>query len=223
MNAAVAPAYLEASACPSCYSKLILTKENVLLCQNCLLGFRVQEGVPDLRFSEAIHFRKKTQASKDDRQALFTFLVGEKRNQTFEVKKGHCAVFCRSPKQDFDSDTTFVGGLDASVQNTRVDLDSKTRKVVEKSLLQASSDLVTDGIKPESLLGGFVRDTDVHLDDSVVSRTHALIYQNTKGVWVLDLVSKNGTFVNGKEVEHAQLKTNDVVSLGGASFRVNFV
>lgn len=216
--------YLEISACPTCHSKLILTKEQILFCQQCLLGFRINDEVPDLRLEQAIHFRKKQSNSASSVSALFTVLSGDRKNHTFEVKLGHCAVLCRVPDENFNADTTFVGSLDEEVQNTRIPLAQKTKKLIEKTLSVASVSLdLKAQVKPEALLGGFIRDTDFLLDDADISKTHALIYQNNEGVWLLDLVSQNGTFVNGKEVELQKLKSNDVISLGAESLRVNFI
>lgn len=216
--------YLEISACPTCHSKLILTKEQILFCQQCLLGFRVNDEVPDLRLEQAIHFRKKQNKSGSSVSALFTVLSGDRKNHTFEVKLGHCAALCRLPDENFNADTTFVGSLDEEMQNTRIPLAQKTKKLIEKTLSVASVSLdLKAQVKPEALLGGFIRDIDFLLDDAQISKTHALIYQNNAGVWLLDLVSQNGTFVNGKEVEHQQLRSNDVISLGAESLRVNFI
>ncbi len=217
---------LEICACPTCYAKLVLTKERILFCQNCLLGFRVNGEVPDLRLEQAIHFRKTAARKGQGVSALLTVLTGDKKNQTFEVRLGHCLVICRSPLQDFDSDTTFVGSLkdEGEVENTRIPLDSQTLKHVENSFAPARDNWdMLQNAQPHHVLGGFVRDTDFLVDDPNVSKTHAVIYQGRDGVWLLDLVSSNGTYVNSQEIEHQKLRNNDVVSVGAVSFRVNFI
>lgn len=225
MTVTALQSYLEAIACPSCHSKLLLTKEQILLCQPCLLGFRLNGEVPDLRLDQAIHFRKAAGRKNDRASALFTVLTGDKKNHTFEVRLGACTVLCRTPLKDFEADTTFVGKLDEEIENTRIALDGKSLRLVEKSLLQASEllDVSPNNSQPQSLLGGFVRDVDFLIDDSKVSKTHAVIFQNKEAVWLLDLVSDTGTFLNGKEIEQAKLKTNDIISVGTVSLRVNFI
>lgn len=225
MTVAALQTFLEAMACPSCQSKLLLTKEQILLCQPCLLGFRVNGEVPDLRLDQAINFRKAAGRKTDHASALFTVLTGDKKNHTFEVRLGNCLVLCRTPLKDFDADTTFVGKIDDEIENTRISLDGKSLRLVEKSLLQASEHLDNNpkSLHPQGLLGGFVRDVDFLIDDVKVSKTHAVIFQNKEGVWILDLVSDTGTFVNGKEIEQVKLKTNDIISVGSVSFRVNFI
>lgn len=62
--------------------------------------------------------------------------------------------------------------------------------------------------------------SDVIISDKSVSRMHAKIYKPDKGedtVWIQDLNSTNGTYINGKRLmpnEEAPLKEDDEVSFG---------
>jgi pSer/pThr/pTyr-binding forkhead associated (FHA) protein len=55
---------------------------------------------------------------------------------------------------------------------------------------------------------------DVVLEDMSVSRRHAIVYQRSASVRILDDRSANGTFVNGRRVTEAELGDGDVVVLG---------
>jgi len=57
---------------------------------------------------------------------------------------------------------------------------------------------------------------DFVLTDEKVSRTHARILFDGSNFYVEDLGSKNGTFVNGKQIAERQPLTgrNDVIGLG---------
>lgn len=56
---------------------------------------------------------------------------------------------------------------------------------------------------------------DVVMQDSFVSGSHCSITLDPKGSFYLqDLGSSNGTFVNGKRVQQAWLKSNDIVRIG---------
>jgi hypothetical protein len=55
---------------------------------------------------------------------------------------------------------------------------------------------------------------DVHLDDHTVSARHAIIVARAAGLRILDDRSTNGTIVNGRRVDEADLHDGDVVVLG---------
>lgn len=55
---------------------------------------------------------------------------------------------------------------------------------------------------------------DVRLDDHTVSARHAIIVARSAGLRILDDRSTNGTVVNGRRVDEAELHDGDVVVLG---------
>jgi hypothetical protein len=58
-------------------------------------------------------------------------------------------------------------------------------------------------------------------DDDFVSSRHALITPAVEGVWIEDLGSTNGTFVNGAAVTTARLlQAGDMIRIGETQFRV---
>jgi ABC-type multidrug transport system ATPase subunit len=64
-------------------------------------------------------------------------------------------------------------------------------------------------------------DNDVTVHDLLVSRHHAeLRAQRDGGYELVDLGSRNGTFVNGRRVERARLQDLDVLSVGHHLFRL---
>jgi pSer/pThr/pTyr-binding forkhead associated (FHA) protein len=54
----------------------------------------------------------------------------------------------------------------------------------------------------------------LRLDDHSVSRRHAIIVRRAGRTIILDDRSLNGTFVNGRRVEEAELTDRDVIVLG---------
>ena len=60
---------------------------------------------------------------------------------------------------------------------------------------------------------------DIRLEDSHVSRRHAIITRRADAVRVLDDRSSNGTYVNGRAVNGAYLSDGDVVRFGRVAFR----
>lgn len=55
---------------------------------------------------------------------------------------------------------------------------------------------------------------DVQLEDVSVSRRHAIVTQRRGAVRILDDRSSNGTFVNGRRIQEAELRGGDVVVIG---------
>jgi FHA domain len=74
---------------------------------------------------------------------------------------------------------------------------------------------------PVPLTIGRAEDNDLALSrDEFASAHHARIESQRDGVWVLDLGSTNGTFVNGKRLDGRRaLKEGDVVQIGDTELR----
>jgi hypothetical protein len=72
----------------------------------------------------------------------------------------------------------------------------------------------------EQLVVGRATGSDVRLDDEHVSRTHAILRYEDGRVWVQDLGSSGGTFVNGQAVTGPhELFPGDVVSFATVALR----
>jgi hypothetical protein len=82
--------------------------------------------------------------------------------------------------------------------------------------------LVKDGAETsfpltrDSTTLGRHKNNDVVVSDPKVSSFHARIDKAPEGFVIVDLKSRNGTFVNGKRAESALLRTGDEVRLGTA-------
>jgi FhaA, N-terminal domain/FHA domain len=64
---------------------------------------------------------------------------------------------------------------------------------------------------------GRSRDADVQIDDPNVSRRHAEVVQEGAAHWVVDLGSTNGTEVEGRRVQRAQLASGSRFTIGGTT------
>lgn len=67
---------------------------------------------------------------------------------------------------------------------------------------------------------GRAKGADLVIDAALVSRVHCRLEAGKDGVDVTDLVSTNGTFVNGKRVERATLVTGDTLRVGRVELRL---
>jgi ABC transport system ATP-binding/permease protein len=94
------------------------------------------------------------------------------------------------------SDTTFMPGV-LREPTSRVRIQSKVMKI---------------GRRP---------DNDIMVKDLGVSKQHAELRLSPTGRYqIIDLGSHNGTFVNGTRVNQAELKDNDIIAIGHATFRL---
>ena len=115
----------------------------------------------------------------------------------------------RSPKQE--DDTRQI------VSPKAVQYLANVQKVTVSRLI-----LVTDGRETSFPLTGDTytlgrhKNNDISVSDPKVSSFHARIDRSPDGFVLVDLGSRNGTFVNGKRIESGILKTGDEVRLGTA-------
>jgi pSer/pThr/pTyr-binding forkhead associated (FHA) protein len=60
---------------------------------------------------------------------------------------------------------------------------------------------------------------ELRLDDSSVSRRHAILVARPSGARILDDRSSNGTFVNDRRIQQVDLQGGDVIALGRVVLR----
>jgi pSer/pThr/pTyr-binding forkhead associated (FHA) protein len=60
---------------------------------------------------------------------------------------------------------------------------------------------------------------ELRLDEGSVSRRHAILVPRSAGARILDDRSANGTFVNGRRIQQADLCNGDVIVLGRVVLR----
>ncbi|WP_225781077.1 FHA domain-containing protein [Xenophilus sp. Marseille-Q4582] len=66
---------------------------------------------------------------------------------------------------------------------------------------------------------GRAQGSDLLLDTPLASRLHALLSVREDGVYVSDLDSSNGTYLNGRKIDRAQLRHRDVIRVGDCDIR----
>lgn len=61
---------------------------------------------------------------------------------------------------------------------------------------------------------------DFRIEDSIVSSKHAVIDVNSDALYIRDLDSTNGVFLNNKKIKHSILKSGDEIIIGSALFYI---
>ena len=64
------------------------------------------------------------------------------------------------------------------------------------------------------------QDCDMCVPLMVISRRHCAINMDEGKLWIRDLDSRNGTFVNGEKIDEVELKAGDNIQIGPLSFLV---
>jgi FHA domain-containing protein len=90
--------------------------------------------------------------------------------------------------------------------------------VVDSPALERGEEILVDSLPVALGRGG---QNDVPLDgDDFTSARHARFESRRDGVWVEDLGSTNGTFVNGRQITRPlQLEVDDTVRIGDTELR----
>src|SRR3954451_17830575 len=75
-------------------------------------------------------------------------------------------------------------------------------------------------VNDKPIIVGRSSDLDMVLVEDMVSRKHARIAMQQEQIWIEDLGSTNGTFVNGEKIKRARLKEGDRVLIGTSILKV---
>jgi pSer/pThr/pTyr-binding forkhead associated (FHA) protein len=154
--------------------------------------------------------------SADKRRiAFFEITEGKNKGQVVKLPLGTCKAIGRSLD---DINKTQVFSMDFTMS-----LDDFTKKLIMNYIAKKSpQDKKAVQETSTENIGSFKRLPDLVLDDPAISRLHAMMFHDQNGAGVLDLVSKNGTFVNGEEVESKSLQNGDLVEVGGSKMVFSF-
>ncbi len=78
-------------------------------------------------------------------------------------------------------------------------------------------------LRPGNIFIGRREDVTVRIDDPTVSQLHAMVSVGPQEVWIFDLESKNGTYVNGDRVKSKPLQPGDRIRIGPAELEFHAV
>lgn len=200
---------LEILVCPKCKGALTAAEGgSALVCKTCQLKYPVRENIPVMLVDEAVSVKtSKSQSSVSKTEtpvATFRIIAGPNKGLSFHLERFTCKAIGRSI---LDPNKTAMFDVEVSLS-----LDESTKGLVQNYISRQFKEAKSSTSK--STTGIFKRTGDVILDDMAISRLHSMIFFGESGVGVLDMVSKNGTFINGEEIESRLLKKGDAVEMG---------
>lgn len=70
----------------------------------------------------------------------------------------------------------------------------------------------------DKLVVGREAPSDVIVDDAQLSHHHFRIWRKGASLWIEDLESRNGTYVNGSKIDSHELRDGDIIEAGGQVF-----
>lgn len=96
--------------------------------------------------------------------------------------------------------------------------------ILQSTDSEADASPVTFRIKPGTIKTvGRAPRADFIVDAALVSRLHCRLEVTDDRIDVIDLSSTNGTFVNGKRIERARLRSGDLLQVGRLALKVERV
>lgn len=189
---------LEFLACPQCKAKVEPVESGeALFCRRCHVTFPVRNGIPImlLRHSVEFHSGRKPKKERAEGGHLFRVAGGPKSGTTFFLEPGTCRLLAREEEGSPAGET-----IDLSIDHHT---QSLITTYIAKQFPQSKGEAF------------FHRSHDVLIADAGLSAPHAIFFCDQSGVVaLLDLVSRSGTFVGGREVESCLLQPGDVVECG---------
>ena len=126
-----------------------------------------------------------------------------------------CGAYLSRP-EGTDEPTTMTYTVDESGEMHQVDIDEMVEKAGAALVIRSGGGRAGESftLDDDKVSIGRTPDAGVFLDDVTVSRNHALLVKRRDGLYIDDLGSLNGTYVNRRRIESHQLSDGDEIQIG---------
>jgi pSer/pThr/pTyr-binding forkhead associated (FHA) protein len=133
-----------------------------------------------------------------------------------------CGAYLGRP-EGADEPTTMTYKVDETGEYQPIDIDEEVGKAGAALVIRSGGGRAGESFPAdeERMSIGRTPDAAVFLDDVTVSRKHAELVRDGDTFTISDLGSLNGTFVNKKRIETAELEDDDEVQIG--KYRLTFL
>jgi len=99
--------------------------------------------------------------------------------------------------------------------------DSKRNRPPKIILTHQGETLLQVALDQPRLLIGRSEHNDLRIDADLISRNHALLIRSGNTTFIMDLNSKNGTYVNSRRISNQVVIDKDIISIG--DHRIKFI
>jgi pSer/pThr/pTyr-binding forkhead associated (FHA) protein len=130
-----------------------------------------------------------------------------------------CGAFLGGPAEgggSGDEPTTMTYTVDDTGEMQPVDIDETVERSGAALVIRAGGGRAGESfaLGEDRVSIGRSPDAGVFLDDVTVSRNHALLVRRRDGLYIDDLGSLNGTYVNRRRIESHRLADGDEIQVG---------
>ena len=126
-----------------------------------------------------------------------------------------CGAYLGRP-EGADEPTTMTYKVDETGEYTPVDIEEEVEDAGAALVIRAGGGRAGESfqITGDRMSIGRTPDAGVFLDDVTVSRNHALLVRREDGIYIDDLGSLNGSYVNRSRIESHLLTDGDEIQIG---------
>jgi len=123
---------------------------------------------------------------------------------------------CGAHLENQGDQTTITYKVDETGELRPVDLDEVVSTEGAALVIRSGGGRAGESfpVESERMTIGRSPDANVFLDDVTVSRNHALLVKRRDGLYIDDLGSLNGTYVNRRRIESHKLSSGDELQIG---------
>jgi pSer/pThr/pTyr-binding forkhead associated (FHA) protein len=120
------------------------------------------------------------------------------------------------PAEAGEDPTTMTYTVDETGDMQPIDIDEMVERVGAALVIRSGGGRAGESftIEEDRVSIGRSPDAGVFLDDVTVSRNHALLVRRRDGLYIDDLGSLNGTYVNRRRIESHRLGDGDEIQVG---------
>ena len=127
-----------------------------------------------------------------------------------------CGAYLGTAAESGDDPTTMTYTVDETGEMQPIDIDEVLERTGAALVIRAGGGRAGESftIEEDRVSIGRSPDAGVFLDDVTVSRNHALLVRRKDGLYIDDLGSLNGTYVNRRRIESHCLSDGDEIQVG---------